>query len=254
MLKPNRMLARSGGAAAAIVSAFTMFGVGCGPGTLPSTGGVPANGTTSAAPTDMAVVVEIDVTSSVADSFRASAKKAVADAIVRLSRQPHGVITIYVRKIDHCPGCDEAALATYRIDAVHECTNPFDQKCREDRGRPLREARAIARKIRAIRVPVGHAGTNIRGGLAVAGEILAEERGEKWLVVASDMRPSNTKPPKKRPVIKLDNVHVVVLYACRQGIAFCQERRNAWQTELKHDGAVHPVTFLFSQQMNEPWR
>lgn len=260
MLKTNKMLARSGGAVAAIVAAVAMVAAGCTVDPPPPGDSSTGNGT-SAARTDTAVVVEIDVTSSVADSFRASAKDAVADAIVRLSRQPHGVIDIYVRKIDHDPGDDQAALGTYRIDAVHECSdeNPFDQACRQKRdrtaARAVREARRIAGEIRALRVPVSKAGTRIRGGLAIAGEILSATRGQKWLVVASDMRPSNTKPPKKRPVIKLDNVNVVVLYACSQGIAQCQERRTAWQEEIEHDGAVHPVTFLFSQQMNEiPWR
>jgi hypothetical protein len=52
-------------------------------------------------------------------------------------------------------------------------------------------------------------------------------------------------------VVKLDNFNVVVLFACRQGISLCQERRTTRQAELEHDGAVHPVPFLFSQQMNE---
>jgi hypothetical protein len=242
-IKTNTALARSTGAVAAAAAAFAVMAAGCSEAST-------AHSADGKGAVDVAIVFQLDVTSSVANSFRADAQDAFAKAIVRLSRRPHGAITVYVRKIDHTPGLDEAALGTYHIDAVHECPNPFDQDCRGAEGRPVRQAQAIARKIRAIHEPVARAGTIIRGGLAVAGENLAGKRGEKWLVVASDMRPSHTRP-KVPPVVKLGNVNVVVLYACSQGIAQCQERRNAWRAELEHDGAVHPVPFLFSQQMNE---
>jgi hypothetical protein len=254
MLKTHKKLARSGGMVAATAATLAMVAAGCTVG--PPQGNAAIQGT---ATKDVAAVVEIDVTSSVANSFRTSAQDAIAGAIVRRAGQPHGVIHLYVRKIDHNPGDDSAAIATYRIPAVYECStaNPFDQNCRRRHERTAAEAvskaKRIARKIRALRVRVAHAGTVIRGGLAIAGEILAKEPGEKWLVVASDMRPSSTKR-HKRPLIKLDNVNVVVLYACSQGIAHCQERQNAWQAELEHDGAVRPVTFLFSQQMPDLWR
>jgi hypothetical protein len=253
MLKAHKFRARPRLAVAAAVAALGMVAAGC------DVAGQPARAGGRAAPPDKTIVFDIDVTSSVKNTFRASAQDAFADAIVRLARQPHGAIQIYVRKIDHNPGGDQAALGTYHIDPVRACGdgNPFDHDCRDAQtataATAVEEARTIAREIRTIHVPTGHAGTRIRGALAIAGDLLARGRGEKRLVIASDMRPSNaiaTKPP----VINLNDVHVVVLFACNQGIALCQQRRNAWRSEVEHDGAVHPVTFLFSQQMHDLWR
>jgi hypothetical protein len=249
-IRTSTTLARSTGAMAAAAAAFAVLTAGCSEASS-------AHSATRDGDADVAIVAEIDVTSSVTDSFRTSAKDALAKAIVQLAGKPHGAVDIYLRKIDDCPGCEPAVLGTYHIDAVQDCTeNPFDHGCRKGHARAMHEAGVIAGQIRAIHVPVGHAGTNIRSGLAIAGELLASARGEKWLVVASDMRPSNKHRVRPKPVVKLDNVNVVVLFACRQGISLCQERRNAWQAELEHDGAVHPVPFLFSQQMNalKVWR
>jgi hypothetical protein len=244
-IKTSTTLAGSTGAMAAAAAAFAVLTAGCSEASS-------AHSATRDGNVDVAIVAEIDVTSSVTDRFRKSAKEAIAKAIVQLAGKPHGKVDIYLRKIDHCSGCESAALGTYHIEAVQDCTaNPFDHGCRKSHARAMSEARIIARRIRALYVPPGHAGTNILGGLAIAGEILSTEPGEKWLVVASDMRPSDSSPVRPRPVVKLDNVNAVVLFACREGISRCQDRRTTRQAELEHDGAVHPVPFLFSQQMNE---
>jgi hypothetical protein len=250
MLNADDFRARPRLAVAAAVASLAVLAAGC----SMTSDQASAGGHT--APPDKTIVFDIDVTASVDDSFRRSAQDAFADALERLAEQPHGAIDIYVRKINHNPGIDKAAirLEPYHIDGVHECTNPFDQRCRDSEAKPRSQARVVAKKIRALHVPTAHAGTRIRGALAIAGEILYGSPGEKWLVIASDMRPSHAKTPRRPPVIRLDDVHVVVLFACNQGIAVCQQRRNAWQAEIEHDGAVHPVTFLFSQQMNDLWR
>jgi hypothetical protein len=243
MLKANDFRARPRLAVAAAVASLAVLAAGC------SVTSDQASAGGHTAPPDKTIVFDIDVTASVDDSFRRSAQDAFADALVRLAEQPHGAIDIYVRKINHHPGDDSAAIASFHIDALQECANPFEQKCRDSAGKSLRHARAVAKRIRGLHLRTSRIGTRIRGALAIAGEILSGLRGEKWLVVASDMRPSNAGPGM-RPVIKLDDVNVRVLFACNQGIAPCQQRRNAWQAEIERYGAVHPVTFLFSQQMH----
>ena len=201
------------------------------------------------------LVIELDVTRSLKTEFRLAARNAIADALPRLIHGDHGAVDIYVRKIDHSSGNDEAAVLSIHLDGVHVCSagNPFDQKCRNAHKRSLRVARrqlwAARRKIRALRLPQAKAGTVIRGGLAVAGEILASTPGDKWLIVASDMRPSHAHTP--RPTIALNGVHVVILFACRQPVAICQIRQSRWSKELERDGAIHPVKFLAAQQMDE---
>jgi hypothetical protein len=203
------------------------------------------------------VVIDFDVTKSLTKQFRLGARDAVAAALPRLAHGNHGPIDIYVRKIDHSSGSDEAGVAEYQISGVHGCagSNPFDQACRNAHNGSVRAARAqarrIAAKIRRLDLPRAKAGTVIRGALAAAGEILSEEDGMKFLVIASDLRPSHASPP--RPHVALDGVHVIVLFSCRQPIAICQQRHTSWTAELSHDGAAS-VRFLEAQQMTELFR
>jgi len=218
-----------------------------------------ANATRSAASESdhKTLVVEFDVTKSLTRQFRVEARDAVAAALPRLTHGDHGAIDIYVRKIDHSSGSDEAAVASYHVRGVHKCAenNPFDQACRNARIASVRSARAEAREIaaaiRRLNLPRGESGTVIRGGLAAAGEIFADEEGLKLLVVASDMRPSHASPP--RPKVVLNGVHVILLFSCRQPIAVCQQRRSSWAAELSHDGAAS-VRILDAQQMTELFR
>ena len=119
---------------------------------------------------------------------------------------------------------DQNSRTEYEKSGENTDGNPFDQKCRNAHKKSVRVAnhqvQTARRKIRALRLPRAEAGTVIRGGLAVAGEIFESTRGDKWLIVASDMLPSHAWPP--RPAIALGGVHVVVLFACRQPVAICQ--------------------------------
>lgn len=199
--------------------------------------------------TPTTVVLAVDVTGSVGGSFVRRSLEAFAAAVPRLVRNGGGPVSIYVREINSAPGEDSAAVATYHIPAVPLCEeNPFDQKCRNHNGAAMAAARSaavrIGRSIRMLRLRITWTGTVIRGAFAAAGALLAVP-GDRWLLVASDLVPSHSNPP--RPRITLNGVAVQVLFACHDPIARCQARQLSWTSELKHDGALS-VSYFSPQQ------
>jgi len=199
------------------------------------------------------IVFEIDVTASVPGQFRMEAQGAFAKAIDRVTRPGSPGAHIYLRKISHDSGSDSARIGEYVIGASPTikqwCNNPFDAQCKARVAYYQQHARqraaAAAREIRGLRLPTESAGTTIRGALAAAGAIFDHARGPKWLIAASDMRPSQADPPQ--PSIRLSGVHVQVLLSCREAFAVCQKRAEQWKKELERAHACS-VQFLTSAE------
>ena len=203
---------------------------------------------TGARPATTAVYA-IDVTISVSQAFVDRSLRAFAASVPRLVRGDQGPVRIYVRRIGPSLGDDSGAVAAYTIPAVRACENAFDQRCRNARAVDLRGARTraavIAAQILQLRLARTRTGSAIRSAFAAAGEVLASSNGDKWLVVASDLRPSN-EPPSQAD-IELRGVRVAVVFACEQAIDKCQARKRFWSHELRSAGAAS-VTFLTAQQ------
>jgi len=196
------------------------------------------------------IVLDVDVTASVTAAFVRQAQHAFAAAVVRIVRDGQGPIRVYLRVISHSSGSDAAAVATYTIPAVPTCSNnPFDLRCRRAHDAALANAHArarmIATNIEQLHLKRTSTGTALRGAFAAAGQLLVDAQGRRWLVAATDLRPSNAPPSTEN--IDLHGVRVVILFACEQSIAQCQSRRAYWDAELRRDGAS-TVAFLTPQQ------
>jgi hypothetical protein len=195
------------------------------------------------------VVFNVDITISVSSGFVRSSLRAFAASVPRLVHPDQGPVRIYLRLISPSPGDDSAAVARYTIPAVRKCDNAFDQRCRQARNvdinRAYTRARAIASAIRQLHFKRTSTRTIIRGAFAADADILASSNGTKWLVAATDLRP--TGAPPEHPEIDLHGARVVILLACEQSIEKCQARKRIWRSELLDDGAAS-VTFLTAQQ------
>jgi hypothetical protein len=186
------------------------------------------------------------------------AKYAIASAIPRLLALTTGRIDIYIRRIDRSSGTDEAAVADYHVPPLVACgSNPFDQRCRLKHDASIATAEKKAARIRAeireLNFPVDSLGTSVDGAFAAAGSILHNAPGQRWLIVASDLRTVSAKPPPPAPRIELGGVHVVVVFSCREALALCQTRQSVWVAKLKKVGAAD-VRFLTPQQGDSLFR
>jgi len=200
------------------------------------------------------VVFELDTTISVTEHLRSVAKAAVADAVYQRAKGPHGAIAVYARVINHTSGTDSAARFSDVIPAsgpIPDC-DAFDPQCLQDwasgHNRAIAKARGVRGRINTLAYRVTSDGTAVRGAIAAGAEILEAQRGERWLVLASDLKPSNAEAPA--PNIRLDGVHVDVILACDDAIATCQRRQNAWRAELDQRGA-RSVAFFSIQQATQ---
>jgi hypothetical protein len=195
------------------------------------------------------VVFELDVTASVPDEFRTQATHAFGRSIYRLFKRGDGSTRIFLRVINHNSGSDANLKGSWRVPVLpdeHRChKNPYDQDCLVKLIRDIRFAKqqegAIQRTIEGQHFRAQRAGTTILGALAAAADTLAHRQGNKWLVVASDLRPSDAMPPA--PSVRLNGVHVQVLFSCREPIAVCQKRKRRWEGAFERYGA-RSVTFL----------
>jgi hypothetical protein len=210
--------------------------------------------TTAAAagtPEETTVVFALDVTESVPTTFRKQAQRAFAVAIARLAAPGSAGARVHLRKIDHDSGSDSAYLGSFYIPAVpveDPCSgNPFGRACRSARMQTALAYQGARSAVAAItrRFRVERAGTTIRGMFAAASAIFAHSDGAKWLVVASDLRPSHAAASTAE--VDLRGVHVQVVTSCSGGIAACQARESRWRTVLRHAGAAR-VDFLPSAQ------
>jgi hypothetical protein len=208
-----------------------------------------ATGSTGLPPST--VVFELDTTISVTEHLRSIAKAAVADAVYKRAKGPHGAIAVYARVINHTSGTDSAARFSDVIPASGPIPNceAFDPQCFQDWAKEhntsLDRARAVRRRINELAYRVTSDGTAVRGAIAAGAEILEAQRGERWLVLASDLKPSNAEAPA--PHIRLDGVHVDVILACDDALATCQGRRKAWEAELDQRGAGSVAFFSIQQ-------
>jgi hypothetical protein len=195
------------------------------------------------------IVFEIDVTASVPLKFTHAAQRAFAASVPRLVHDGQGPVRIYVRVISHSSGSDAAALATYTIPGVPNCANPFDLRCKQRHAAALAGARSRAREIShaiaRLRLARTHTGTALRSAFAAAGELLRGTEGARWLVAATDLRPSNE--PASTVTVDLAGVHVVVLESCDQSFAACQTLETKSRAEFFGDGALS-VRYLNVQQ------
>jgi hypothetical protein len=103
----------------------------------------------------------------------------------------------------------------------------------------------VRRRFLRWRYKVTANGTTLRGGIAAGADVLAKESGEKWLVLATDLRPSNAGPPV--PKLDLRGIHVDVMLACEDAIGTCQERKSTWGHELKTHHALSVEFFPLQQ-------
>jgi hypothetical protein len=188
------------------------------------------------------VVFELDVTASVPDEFRTQATHEFGKSIYRVFKRGDGPTRTFLRVINHNSGSDANLKGSWRVPVLpdeHRCENPYDQDCRVKLARDIRfakrQARAIQRAIAGQHFRAQRAGTTILGALAAAADTLAHRQGNKWLVVASDLRPSDAMPPA--PSVRLDGVRVQVLFSCREPYAVCQKRQKRWEGAFAGYGA-----------------
>jgi hypothetical protein len=216
---------------------------------LASTGSVQRASVGHRASTDAVVVFELDVTASVPDEFRTQATHAFGRSLYRRFKRGDGPTRTFLRVINHNSGSDANLKGSWRVPTLpdeHRCgKNPYDSDCLVKLIRDIRFAKqqegAIQRTIERQHFRAQRAGTTILGALAAAADTLAHRQGDKWLVVASDLRPSDAVPPA--PTVRLDGVRVQVLFSCREPIAVCQKRKMRWAGAFGQYGA-RSVDFL----------
>jgi hypothetical protein len=200
------------------------------------------------------IVFTLDTTRSVTEQTRTVAKAAIADALIKRAKQPHGAISFYARLINLHSGTDGGAAFTGHIPAVapppHDC-DPFDPSCQlpwmNAHNRALKKARGLSSYItHNWSYQVTSSGSEMRGAITAGAQILDQEAGDRWLVLATDLRPSNARMPTTR----LDGIHVDVILACTDAIANCQRRESAWRENFLRHGAS-TVAFFSMQQATQ---
>jgi len=199
--------------------------------------------------THSTVVLNIDVTASLPKGFRRASREVLAAAIERFARSHAGLTDVYLREIGPEPGSDPAALGTWVLAVPAGCSNALDQQCRKHHAPALRHAlehaKVIADGIRTVPLRRTSTATLVDASFAADGRVFAGERGSKWLVAATDLRPSGRQP--RNVHVHLDGVRVLILFACEQAVDKCEARQVRWKQKFHDEGAIS-VRFFTVQE------
>lgn len=191
------------------------------------------------------IVFSIDVSQSVPERFRRQALRALADAVDRLPAR--SLQTIYIRKINSAPGVDSASVVKFVIPAIGADCSLYDRTCKKGASNAesrLRRAKAITNRIRNLRLKSENVATLIRGAIAAGGQILQRTTGNRWLVLATDLKPSSSRKAQPRPNLDLTGIHVRVILSCNDSLRKCDERRNRWRVVIRREGHAADLIYL----------
>lgn len=197
------------------------------------------------------VVFCLDISSSYDDSHRRAAQQTVADALPHLVRPGRGTHDVYVYEISEnsygrpplltltVPALREKPAASLESapplqgGALTEQLEKIVDKWEDERRDARRGARVEAEKVRDLRLGTRE-GTDIGGCLENAAEQFRDHKGDRRLVIASDLRVHGVQ---QLAAARLNGVTVdVIEFACTQART-CDALRRTWTKRFDALGA-----------------